>query len=383
MTVAISGGGYFLSVTLENETRRFHAIWLRDNALNSKTRSPENGQRVITLLDQPAESRIKTAEWNKDEQLAVRFIDDKTQYVYPKDWLIRNSYDNDQNQKTGWLNTSVVTWDRSLQERVPTVDFNAARSETTLLSDWLSDIRTYGFATMTGLPTDSDGLFRVVDLFGFVRETNYGRCFEVRSEINPVNLAYTGLGLQAHTDNPYRDPVPTLQILSCIENTADGGESIVVDGFKAARTLQTEAADHFDLLSEYCARFSYHGSNDVSLTSKRPMIELNPDGELIGIRFNNRSAAPFVDIPFDRMTNYYQAYRHFAEIIERPEHKVSFKLGAGELFIVDNTRVLHSRNAFSSEGTRWLRGCYADRDGLLSTLAVLQAVKTGANQHVA
>ena len=37
----------------------------------------------------------------------------------------------------------------------------------------------------------------VAALFGFVRETNYGKWFEVRTEVNPANLAYTGLGLQA------------------------------------------------------------------------------------------------------------------------------------------------------------------------------------------
>ena len=52
---------------------------------------------------------------------------------------------------------------------------------------------------------------------------------------------------------------------------------------------------------------------------------------------------------------------------------VGFKLAPGEGFIVDNTRVLHGRNAYSGAGTRWLQGCYADKDGLLSTLAVLEA----------
>ena len=83
-------------------------------------------------------------------------------------------------------------------------------------------------------------MFDIVALFGFVRETNYGRHFEVRTEVNPTNLAYTGLGLQAHTDNPYRDPVPTLQVLSCLENSAKGGENMVVDGFAAALRLRDE-----------------------------------------------------------------------------------------------------------------------------------------------
>ena len=49
------------------------------------------------------------------------------------------------------------------------------------------------------------------------------------------------------------------------------------------------------------------------------------------------------------------------------------KLGPGDLFIVDNRRVLHGRKGFTSAGGRHLQGCYADRDGLLSTRAVLQA----------
>jgi gamma-butyrobetaine dioxygenase len=102
------------------------------------------------------------------------------------------------------------------------------------------------------------------------------------------------------------------------------------------------------------------------------MIELGPDGELIAVRFNNRSAAPFTDVPYEDMQAYYEAYRRFAAIIEDPAMEVTFKLQPGELFIVDNTRVLHARKGFSSSGTRWLQGCYADKDGLLSTLAAIE-----------
>jgi gamma-butyrobetaine dioxygenase len=98
------------------------------------------------------------------------------------------------------------------------------------------------------------------------------------------------------------------------------------------------------------------------------MIELAPDDELIAVRFNNRSSAPYMDIPFEDMEAYYDAYRKFAEIVELAEIQVSFNLSPGDLFIVDNTRVLHARNAFSGSGTRWLKGCYVDLDGLYSTL---------------
>jgi [2-(trimethylamino)ethyl]phosphonate dioxygenase len=212
-----------------------------------------------------------------------------------------------------------------------------------------------------------------VALFGFVRETNYGRWFEVRAEVNPNNLAYTNLGLQAHTDNPYRDPVPTLQVLACLENAVEGGESIVVDGFAVAERLRAEQPEGFALLARHPARFEYAGSAGVRLRSRRPMIELGPNGELLAIRFNNRSAAAFTDIPYDDMPGYYAAYRRFAELVEDPAMAVAFKLAPGEAFIVDNTRVLHARTAFAGSGRRWLQGCYADRDGLLSTLEAIEA----------
>ena len=112
--------------------------------------------------------------------------------------------------------------------------------------------------------------------FGFVRETEYGRWFEVRSEANPINHAYTNQGLQGHTDNPYRDPVPTLQLLACLENEAEGGESILIDGFNIVQILKEEDPEAFRLLSEYCARFEFTGKNGVLLKSKRPVIELKP-----------------------------------------------------------------------------------------------------------
>jgi gamma-butyrobetaine dioxygenase len=40
--------------------------------------------------------------------------------------------------------------------------------------------------------------------------------------------------------------------------------------------------------------------------------------------------------------------------------------------VLDNTRILHSRTGFCAAGERHLQGCYADLDGVASTLAVLR-----------
>ena len=129
--------------------------------------------------------------------------------------------------------------------------------------------------------------------------------------------------------------------------------------------------DYFKLLSKYCARFEYKGDKKTHLQSHRPMIELSPNNEILAIRFNNRSIAAITDVPYDDMENYYNAYRTFSNIINDSAMAVKFKLNPGECFIVDNTRVLHARTAYSGEGTRWLQGCYVDKDSLLSTISKL------------
>ena len=356
----------------DGRSARFHAIWLRDNALDPETRSPANGQRMITLGDVPPETRIEAAEIEAGA-LAVTFAPEGKRVSFPAAWLAAHIYDS---AEPGAALTApgVVTWDGGLDPAAATGDFKTVTAGGTGLRDWLGHVRRYGFARLTDGPAETGALLRVVEAFGYVRETNYGRWFEVRTEVNPTNLAYTGLGLQAHTDNPYRDPVPTLQVLYCLENSAAGGENQVVDGFRAAERLRDEDPEGFALLSGHCARFDYRGTGGVHLSARRPMIELAPDGQLVAIRFNNRSTAPITDVPYDRMEAYYAAYRRLGQIIDDPAMAVGFKLAPGESFIVDNTRVLHGRAGYAATGgSRWLQGCYADKDGLLSTLDVLEA----------
>lgn len=368
----LSGAGALKVAWDDGATARFHALWLRDNALDPATRNPGNGQRLITLREIPREVAVSHASVRPDGSLTAMLAPEMKELVFPAAWLRRHAYDKGSWSDNGWIGRDVETWDAGLQSRMPTGGWPSIAQDRTVLANWLAAVRRHGFAVLTGVPAESGALCRVVELFGYVRETNYGRWFDVRSEVNPSNLAYTNLGLQAHTDNPYRDPVPTLQLLACLENSVDGGDSIVVDGFRVAELLRSDDRRAFDLLTRYCARFDYSGSTGVRLRSRRPMIELAPDGELIAVRFNNRSLAPLRDIPFDDMTGYYAAYRRFAELVEDPAMQVTFKLSPGELFIVDNTRVLHARKAFSGTGRRWLQGCYADKDGLLSTLAAIE-----------
>ena len=271
---------------------------------------------------------------------------------------------------TTWFESILSIPNASLKS-VPMINYKTAKSNKKSFHKWLKSLHCYGFAKITGCEKKSGTVVKIAKLFGYVRETNYGKWFNVKSKTNAVNLAYTNLALKAHTDNPYRDPVPTIQILHCLKSSTKGGDSKVVDGFKAALILKKENKKYFNLLSKYRSPFEFKIKKDVHLKSRFPIITLSSDRELIAIHFNNRSIAPITDIPYRDMDDYYKAYRKFSSIIDDPKMSVNFKLNPGDCFIVDNTRVLHARTAYLAAGSRWLQGCYADKDGLLSTISTL------------
>ncbi|MBC8304462.1 MAG: TauD/TfdA family dioxygenase, partial [Pelagibacterales bacterium] len=332
-------------------------------------RDKKNGQRLISVSDIPVNTYIQSATLDKKgKKVIVNFLPKKKQVKFSTSWLKANAYDKKQVNSKVWLNTDLKTWSKKSLKHIPVINYKAAKSNKKLLIKWLKSLNSFGFAKIIGCEKKTGTVIKIAKLFGYVRETNYGKWFDVKSKTNAVNLAYTNLGLQAHTDNPYRNPVPTIQILHCIKNSTKGGDTKVVDGFRAALRLEKENKKYFDLLSKYCSQFEFKGKKNIHLKSRFPMIALSPDRELTAIHFNNRSIGPITDVPYHDMSDYYKAYRKFSKIIDNPQMAISFKLKPGECFIVDNTRVLHARTAYSGTGSRWLQGCYADKDGLLSTI---------------
>ena len=82
----------------------------------------------------------------------------------------------------------------------------------------LLDFYKYGFVIFENVPTKDNFIVNFANSIGSIRRTNFGEFFNVKSKPNPNDLAYTSLPLAPHTDNPYRKPVPCIQLLHCIEN---------------------------------------------------------------------------------------------------------------------------------------------------------------------
>ena len=244
-------------------------------------------------------------------------------------------------------------------------------SQDEVLHRALHDFITLGFILVHGTPTQPDSILKIASRFGFVRDTNFGAFFEVYSRPDSNDLAYRPVALGPHTDNPYRTPVPGIQLLQCLQNETSGGLSMLVDSLAAVAQLKAEDPHGFDLLARVPLRFEFRDP-DTCLVAVKPMIELDGSGEMIGVHYSPK----LDDIPLmseDDTRRYQRARKRFASLLVDPRYELRFRLDPGQMMMFDNNRVLHGRTAFDpSEGHRQLQGCYIDRDGPRSRYRVLE-----------
>ncbi len=238
-----------------------------------------------------------------------------------------------------------VLWRAASPGVVAAADWATYLADDAVRVSLLDAVARYGAGLLRGVPAAEGMVTAVAETFGYVRETNYGRIFDVRVVADPANLAFTSRAIAPHTDNPYRDPVPTLQLLHCLRDAAVGGETIVVDGFAAAAALRDTDPVSFAVLTSTPIPFAYV-DKETSLTACQPLIALDPRGRIACVRLNNRSMQP-VRLPFDEAEAVYAAYRAWTAIVARPEFALGLRLAPGDCLVFDNTRILHARTAFA------------------------------------
>lgn len=318
-------------------------------------------QRLFAALASPDNPAIETVTAGADG-LEVQF-DDGARVLAPFDWLLARR--TAQTPQQGGRRAPASCRPRSF-------DFSDFLTNDPVRLSALVQVVKCGWVRLSGAPCKPGEVLRAIGAFGYVRETNYGRLFDVRVEADPANLAFTNLGLELHTDNPYRAVPPALQVLHCLQ-AAPGGETVLADGFAAAETLRTEDPAAFDRLTRHLVPFAWQDATTI-LEAQAPIISLGHDGKPNGIRFNHRSLKP-PELPVKLQAEWRDAYRAFARILSRPEGHTRFQMAPGDVIIFDNERMLHGRTAFPAGAGRWLQGAYADRDGLLSSIAHLARIE--------
>eukprot|EP00164_Ancoracysta_twista_P004913 GFYU01006679.1.p1 GENE.GFYU01006679.1~~GFYU01006679.1.p1 ORF type:complete len:576 (+),score=98.70 GFYU01006679.1:93-1730(+) len=431
-------------VTFGDGTHSFYNyVWLRDNCPTSLSPSEQRLHETSDLADSVTLGKnafvdLHHNEYEASSKLVVKWKDTGVTSTFDDSWLKENAYDP---RSVEWRKlqrlSRTTLWNAKKmskvfgKHRVPLPVHNFEDTVGPMVSGeckWgdpenlpqammplYQALERYGCILLQGVPTEEGMVTRVGDALGFVRTTNYGRYFDVKTVPNPVNEAYSSKGLSNHTDNPYRDPTPGIQLIHClIAAEGDQGTSTLVDGFAAAEWMRHVHPQHFEVLTTIPRSYRYNQRGIADLRAEWSPISVDGDGNVEEVRFNNRSAGPWkstaphlravrhsgdsttgiasaagtnegreVDY-ISAMEDMYAAWREFGRALQDDRLMIQFKMQPGDLLVMMNGRVLHGRKAFegavSSESsvdtstpTRHLQGCYIDVDEVRSRHNILDS----------
>ena len=263
-----------------------------------------------------------------------------------------------------------IKWDSSLKN-LNYFDFKENIFEEKIMYDALINFYKYGFIIFKNVPVQNNFIVNFANSIGSVRRTNFGEFFNVKSKPNPNDLAYTSLALAPHTDNPYRNPVPCIQLLHCIENKVSGGLSTLVDGYTVTEKLKKNFSDYYKILTEIKVRYQFIDKN-IILEDWAEMIQLDENKKFKQVRFSPRlDFVPLMEK--EKLELYYSARNKISELYNSDDYRIEFKLTPGDLLMMDNYRLLHGRTSYdANEGERFLQGCYIDYDSTEGKLKHLQ-----------
>jgi gamma-butyrobetaine dioxygenase len=337
-----------------------HPLWLRERCRDAASMDGRTEQRLYNPSDLDPDLAVVSVTTLAANRFAVTFSDGH-EAVFDADAILA--------EVEGDTIPAPVAWTSSLNE-LPVFSWSRPPDAGQLFA-MLERFLALGFIILKGVPSEDRAVLTVARTFGFPRETNFGVLFDVRSVPDAEDLAYTSLALDPHTDNPYRGPVPGIQLLHCLTNRTAGGLSTLVDGLAVTQALRSEDPGAFAILNRVAVSFRYVDAG-VELVANAPLIACGLDGHFAGIHYSPR--LDFVPLlPPDELAAFYRARRLLDGMLRADCFALGFRLDDGDLVMFDNRRLLHGRTGFDpAEGLRHLQGCYIDIDAPRSLYRVLR-----------
>jgi trimethyllysine dioxygenase len=110
------------------------------------------------------------------------------------------------------------------------------------------------------------------------------------------DTAYTSLALGPHTDTTYFTDPAGLQMFHLLSHTdGEGGKSLLIDGFNAARKMKKISRSGYDYLAKTPVPWHASGNEGVTITPAKKFPVLNfadhfhddPNPRLLQVRWNN------------------------------------------------------------------------------------------------
>ncbi len=361
MKIGVAKNKKKIFVSFYKKNIELHPLWLRERVNNQDLLDQNTGQRLYDPSDLNLDLKIRKA-LIKNRSLSVKFSDG-IESEYQIEDLINEINKNLPNKK-------IFLWNSKLKNK-PISKFGSNMFNQKDGFFCLKKFYKYGFLIIKKTPARKRFIIKFANLIGNVRPTNFGILFNVQSVKKSEDLAYTNKALTAHTDNPYRKPIPGIQILHCIKNDSKGGHSTITDGFAVAEYLRRKHKNFFKLLATVKIRFTYTSKNTF-LENWGETIELNKDSSLKRVRLSPR--LDYVPVlKKNELNKFYKARSFFIKLCNSKKFMIDFKLEPGDMMLMDNYRTLHGRTSYTMKvGERHLQGCYIDHDSAESKMKFLK-----------
>ncbi|XP_034118526.1 gamma-butyrobetaine dioxygenase [Drosophila albomicans] len=364
----------------------FPGIWLRDNCRCASCFHESSQSRRLDWDNFDASVRPLALHVDANsQQLHVRWSD-AHESSYKLDWLQRRSFAGDKQQEylNEFYRPRPSHWaGKQFDSIAQRFHYDQVMSEDAALQQWLQALAIYGVALLSGAPLDEGVVRRLAERVGFIRRTTYGEEFIVQAKPGAQNYAYLSLPLPLHTDLPYYEYKPSVNILHCVVQTkSQGGSNLLVDAFHIADRLKREHPADFELLSSIDVDWNDIGSEDgreFHNIWRAPVICLDASGEYTRINHSVPQRDSHFNAPLEKVLPWYKAYARFVSMAQKDAH--SFKTQPGDVLTFNNLRLLHGRTGYddSEDNSRYIVGAYLDWDIIYSRLRVLKKRLNVAN----
>ncbi|TPX08258.1 uncharacterized protein E0L32_001846 [Thyridium curvatum] len=352
-------------------------LWLRDSCQCDSCASPSSGQKRFATSQVPVSPEINDVSVRDDGSLAIRWASDfmtgdAHTSTYSCEFLLRHL--QRQRPKT---KDARYFWDRQrFADQLRPISFSDWMNSDEHFWRGLTNLYQTGLIILENVPHSETAVVDIASRIGHLQSTFYGLTWDVVSKPQAENVAYTSEFLGLHQDLMYYKDSPKIQLLHCLQNDCDGGESLFSDGAKAALEMELLHPNLHAQLMYYKVYYAYDRNGHLYHRS-RPVIPSH--------FFHTRELAwspPFqalFDPPYldpaqhdDRaLSTTFHKWRRaagvFDAIINAPENVFERRFKPGDCVLFDNMRIMHGRRQFNTaSGHRWLKGAYVSKEEFVS-----------------
>ena len=230
----------------------FHHLWLRDNCACAACRHQSVPERLLDTLSIPDDIAPATTDISIDGDLVVVWPD-AHRSTFDALWLAEHAYDGAPKP----VADRRELWTSGSETALPEIGYDAIMTADAELLAWLRQIDRDGVSFVRGAPTTPGTVVDIAERVAFLRNSNFGLLWDVISKPDPDSLAYTAHALGPHIDLVSRETLPGIQFLHCLVFDAEGGDTVLVDGFACAAELKAIDPESYELLTTTPLEFRY------------------------------------------------------------------------------------------------------------------------------